>query len=108
MSEFTIGDFHELFRRMDHTPPKRHPLVMGFKQAIMYNTSLRLVGVKMKCFWTDTRRAYDYAEITPYNKGNLWKIRCFYDGHYDVYHGTIKKAYCTTIQDVINFINIKP
>lgn len=105
MTGFKLEDFNELFRQMDQSRPSRFTILMGLKEKIRADTYFRLIGIKMKLYWTDTRRAYDYAEITPYNKGSLWKIRCFAQGHYHVYYGTVKKSYCTTIQDAINFIN---
>lgn len=108
MRGFKLEDFNELCRHMDRSRPSRCAIPVGLKAKIRLNTYCMLAGIKLKIYWTDTRRAYDYAEITPYNKGSLWKVRCFAQGHYHVYYGTVKKAYCTTIQEVINFINIKP
>lgn len=105
MSGFKLEDFNELFRQMDRPHPQRFTIPMGLKNKIIWDTTFALREIKGRFFWTDTRRAYDYAEITPYSKGSLWKIRCFPQGHYHVYYGTVKKVYCTTIQDAINFIN---
>lgn len=42
--------------------------------------------------------------ITPYNNGNLWKIKV--TGHiYRVYYGTTKKIYATSLKDCIDYIN---
>lgn len=100
---FTIENFQEMFRQSDCT--FRNPIIcMSLKTKIWWDVFM-LLPAKTKFFWTDTRRAYNYAELTPYNKGNLWKIRCFSNGHFDVYFGTVKKAYCTTIQDALKLIS---
>ena len=106
MERFTLEDFNEACKQMDYVSHYREPYItMSFQQKIRLDTYAKAWAIKVKFFWTETKRAYDYCEITPYNKGFLWKIRCFYDGHYDVYFGTVKKCYATTIQDALNFIN---
>jgi len=53
------------------------------------------------------RRRLDFIEFKLYSKGSLWTIRRygFNDGYYTVYYGTLKRAYCTTLNDCISFIN---
>jgi hypothetical protein len=110
-SGLTVKEISEWVEKLyrDDRPPKEMVLYMSLKSKIDLDTAVAFLyfGIKIRKFYTDTKRAYDYTEITPYNKGNLWKIRCFYQGYYHVYYGTFKKAYCTTIQDAINFI-LKP
>lgn len=55
-------------------------------------------------WFTDTSKAIDWIEITPYNKGNLWKIRCLFNKTFHVYYGTVRTVYCTTLQDALSFI----
>lgn len=89
---------------MGSRPKRPFTIYMSLKGKIAWDVYFQLRSMNIRVFWTDTKTALEYAEITPINKGNLWKIRCFCNGHYDVYYGTIKKAYCTTIQDTLKFI----
>lgn len=102
----TLKEMGEWMTRLhhEHRQQRRH-ILMSVKSKIIFDSYFMLRETKIKFFWTDTPKAIDHAELTPYNKGNLWKIRCFYDGSCRVYYGTIKKAWCTTIIDAINFIN---
>lgn len=103
----TIKELNEWFIELDrqYRPPKELIIPMGMQQKIMWDVSCMKEFHKIpgRMFYTDTKKAHDYIEITPYNKGNLWKIRCFFN-YFHIYHGTIRKAYCSTFIDAINFI----
>lgn len=106
--EFTIKDFQSICDVLcKQQPPKREfQLVWGLQQKIVFDFFVALDYYKNKdrFFPTDTKVANDYVEYTPYNKGNLWKIRLYFN-KIDVYYGTKKKAYTTNIQDALKFIN---
>lgn len=102
---FTLKMFNDMAVEWDKCRPK------PFSPPVSLQTSIRLdVQVELQVheidgrfFFTETRQAHDYIELTPYNKGNIWKIRCFKHS-FHVYFGTTIKAYCTTIRDAIRFI----
>jgi len=53
------------------------------------------------------RKFVDYVELSPYNKGNLYKIRvAFSQGLiFNVYYGTKHIAYCTTLKSALKIVN---
>jgi len=82
---------------------------MGLDQKMYYDFWFMIY----KCdglhgFFTDTKAARGkYIEFTPYNKGNLWKLRYFHQGYFNVFFGTTQIAYCTTLKDCLSFIQPK-
>lgn len=73
------------------------------KLSFDFEIERRMIGDKIKWFQTTTKKAKGYIERTPFNKGNLWKVRKYMQ-HYDVYFGTKKVAYCTNLESVIKTI----
>lgn len=82
---------------------------MGLDQTMLYDLSIMIYSCKgLRGFYTDTKSARGkYVEFTPFNKGNLWKIRYFYYGYFKVYFGTKEIAYCTTLKDCLQTIQPK-
>lgn len=82
---------------------------MGFESKMLYDLHFEMLFHKLmfKFFITTTKIAIGYIELTPFNKGNLWKIRKFY-GYYHVYYGTKKICYCSTILSVYKIVNKLP
>lgn len=83
-------------------------LLMGIDQKIDFEFTLMYFHQKREdiFFLTSTPKARGkYREYTPFNKGNLWKIRYYLPGHFKVFYGTIEKAYCTTFTDCLKVIN---
>lgn len=99
-----MEEFENWVTRLHQSRSPEIRILMSIKQMIRFNVYNVLAVKKINFFWTDTPKAFDYAELTPYNKGCLWKIRIFLDDHCAVYYGTVKKAWCTTIHDAIKFI----
>lgn len=67
-----------------------------------------LLNPTFKAFTTSTPvSSGKYREYTIHNKGSLWKIRLYLEGHFKVFYGTQEKAYCTTLKDCINIITTK-
>lgn len=102
---FTISMFNDLVKKMDKDRPSeiRIPVSMHTMITLDISCVIAFHKIKGRFFHTETRKAYDYIELTPYNKGNLWKIRCFHH-HFRVYYGTQNRAYCTTLQDCLKLI----
>jgi hypothetical protein len=84
-------------------------LLMGLDHKMYYDLYFMLsINYGPDGFFTDTKAARGkYVEFTPYNKGNLWKLRYFYNGHFRVFFGTKEIAYCTTLKDCLPFIQPK-
>lgn len=80
-------------------------IYMGIKQKLYYDFAIEIMFTKVgfKYFNTTTKRTVGYIEITPFNKGNLTKIRKYHD-HYEVWYATRKIAYCTTLLSVYKLI----
>ena len=84
---------------------KDYYMYMGFKSKLIYDFSFEsiLYGCDFRYFFTDTKIAIDYVEITPFNKGCLIKVR-IYKGYYNIYLGTKKISYCSTYISMVREI----
>ena len=82
---------------------------MGLDQKMLYDLNIMIYSCKgLHGFYTDTKAARGkYVEFTPFNKGNLWKLRYFYHGYFRLYFGTKEIAYCTTLKDCLQIIQPK-
>lgn len=87
---------------------REYVMYMGLKQKLTFELSIEfsLLAPKRKIFNTTTNHD-NCIWITPFNKGNLWKIKRTYQAFY-VYYGTIQKIYATSLKDCLNFINQQP
>jgi hypothetical protein len=82
--------------------------LMGLHQKIAFDFRLMLCNNKVNGYFTNTNQSKGrYVEFTPYNKGNLYKIRYYRDGYLKVFYGTKELAYCTTIKDCLQIIQPK-
>lgn len=79
-------------------------LFMGLQYRLLCEFDIIRSQIKLYGFYTTSSRANGYIEFTPYNKGNLWKIR-FYGKMYKVFYGTKDISYTTSLQDCITLIN---
>lgn len=83
-------------------------LLMGLEQKMVFDFMFMMQHEKLHGFITNRRSLNSkYIEFTPYNKGNLWKLRYFYEGHFKVFYGTKETAYCTTLKDCLSIIQPK-
>jgi hypothetical protein len=85
-----------------------YKLLMGTDQKMDWDFKFMVHYMKLGVAFypTSTPKSFGkYREYTPYNKGNLWKIRYYLPSYFKVFYGTIEKAYCTTITDCLKVIN---
>lgn len=77
-------------------------LLMGIDQKMDFEFRFLALNSGFRFFNTSTPKARGkYVEYTPFNIGNLWKIRYYLGGYFKVFYGTQEKAYCTTLDDCI-------
>lgn len=85
-------------------------ILMGVQKKLdwdfIFEWSLGDTTRKIKFWDTTTKKAIDYREYTPFNKGGLWKVRKFFK-FFHVYYGTQKMAYCTSLNSCLDFITNK-
>jgi len=98
----TIGGLNELCKAMISHPRPEVKITISFQQHLYMLFMFGDIG-KIMWFYTSTKRAYEYAEFTPFNKGCLYKVRQ-YGAYLKVYYGTKEIAHCTTPKDAYNFI----
>lgn len=84
---------------------KEYQLLMGLDQKMQLDFAFLAHNINLNGFFTSTNKAFDYLEFTPYNKGNLYKIRYYYKGYFKVFYGTTQRAYCTNLHDCLKIIN---
>lgn len=77
---------------------------MGVDQKMDWDFKFMVHVLELGAYFysTSTPKALGkYREYTPFNKGNLWKIRYYFNGHFKVFYGTKEKAYCTSLSDCL-------
>ena len=103
---FTLETFTKAVNSLYVNRPIYQPLqtlMMGLSGKMMFDVSIELYesGLRIRTF------TFYYKQllwVTPYYKGNLWKIKVIAKHHYHVYHGTKDVAYCTTLKDCFKLI----
>ncbi len=92
---------------------KEIQILTGWKGMIIYNLSLSWAysGIHFKMFDTTAtprnKTNTEYIEYTPFNKGNIIKFRVYWYNKklvFDVYKGTKKVAYCSSIESLYKTI----
>lgn len=83
-----------------------YQMFMALRQKLWFDLQIEVYssGIKGKWFDTTTKYDKDCIWITPFNKGNLWKIKRTFKCYY-VYYGTFNKIYATSFKDCLNYIN---
>lgn len=81
---------------------------MGLEQKMVFDLMFMIHHEGLYGFNTNQKASKaKYLEFTPYNKGNLFKLRYYPEGHFKVFYGTKEIAYCTTLKDCLPFIQPK-
>lgn len=102
---FTIEMFNELCRSEGAKPIRKWTIPISFQEKLWHDFMFSDVmsRQKIKWFYTSTKKAFDYAEFTPFNKGCLFKIRR-YSTHFKVFFGTKELCYSTSLADCLKVI----
>lgn len=107
---FTIADFKEIVTTLDSQRFKEYSIPMSFEQRFRFELYVEMTTLDLKFRYFETtstprNKTNQYIEITPFSKGGLYKIRCFFSKKYDLYYGTRKICYCSDFRSAMGEIN---
>jgi hypothetical protein len=86
-----------------------YTIFMGMISRLRFDFELERYAIDNKWKWFYVRHVHNlnsYIEYAPKNKGNLYKVRKYFN-HFEVWYGTKRAAYCSHLYSVISFLKDK-